>query len=305
MALAGDHGGAGVGHVATVGEQGVRRQLGMVLVDRRGLAGQCRFDGAQLAAVKDAQVGRYLVAGGQPDHVAGHQVHGIHALALSAAHHRDFGGDRAGQRRQRRLGLAFLQVADHRIDDDHAKDHRAVHPFAEQGGDDAGTDEHQHQRFPQLCEEALPGAATGLLAGAVGAVACQARRSLGVAQAVVGLHAVMVQSLGRGQCVPVAPGCGIADGFCGVHAAIIRRRGDGLVDAGQMDAHAQAAAAGRCRRGSFCRHGARRYGDDGQAQAAARRALGDGIRRVGAGATAKALLHDLAFGRGNAPAVIR
>jgi hypothetical protein len=127
----------------------------MVLLDGRGLARKCRFRGAQLAAVEDAQVGGDLVAGGKPDHVTGHQMYRVHAPARSATHHRDFGGDRARQRRQCGLGLAFLQVADHRIDHDDAEDHRAVDPFAEQGGDDAGADQHQHQRFHELRQQAL------------------------------------------------------------------------------------------------------------------------------------------------------
>ena len=54
VALTGDHGGAGIGHVAAVCERSVSRQFVVALVDRRGLAGELGFNGAQLAAGNDA-----------------------------------------------------------------------------------------------------------------------------------------------------------------------------------------------------------------------------------------------------------
>jgi hypothetical protein len=309
VALAGDHGGAGIGHVAAIGEQGVLRQRFVMLVDRRCLAGKRRFHGAQLAAGKDAQVGWYLVAGTEPNHVTRHQMHGIHAPPAPGTNHGNLGCDGARQRRQRGFRLAFLQVADHRVDHDHAEDYRTVDPFAERGGDHARADQHQHQRLFQLRHEALQRAASGDLSRLVGAVAGQARSRLVLTQAVLGLHAVMRQCVGDGQGVPV-----LRLGFawrCGrrVHATIMRRPRRGLFDRRQKDTHRQAATTWSLADGQRTAVQFDDAIDDGQAQAAARcvgqRLTGSGGRaRVGAGATAKALAHRFALGGGDAAAVI-
>jgi hypothetical protein len=94
-----------------------------MLVDRRRLAGQRGLDGAHLACGNDARIGRDLVARGEPDHVARHQVHRVHAPPPTVADHGHLGRQCARQGGQRCFGLAFLQVADHRVDDHHAEDH--------------------------------------------------------------------------------------------------------------------------------------------------------------------------------------
>ena len=202
VALAGNHAGAGIGHVAAVGKLGVVRQLGVVLVDRCRFAGQRRLNGAQSFAGNDAQVGRYLVAGAEPDHIARYQMHRVHAPPPAGAKHRDIGCHRARQCCQRGFGLAFLQVADDRVHDDHAENDRGVDPFAKNRSGDSGADQYQHQGFLELPQETAQRAAPGLFAQAVRAVAQQACRGFFFSETLTRIHAVPGQGFIRSKAVP-------------------------------------------------------------------------------------------------------
>ena len=173
-----------------------------MLVDGGGLAGKLGFDGAQLLAKDDAQIGRHLVAGGEPDHIAGYQMHRIHAPPVASPQHGDLGRQGARQCRQRGLGLAFLQVADHRVDYHHAENYRAVDPFPQAGSDDAGTDQHQHQWFRQLAQEARQRAAPGRFAQAVGTMVQESLRGFVFRKTLLRVDTVVGQSVGHGQGMP-------------------------------------------------------------------------------------------------------
>jgi hypothetical protein len=59
--------------------------------------------------------------------------------------------------RQRGFGATLLDEADDGVDDHDAEDDAGIHPFAEQGGDDARDDQHGDQRLDQLVEQAPGG----------------------------------------------------------------------------------------------------------------------------------------------------
>ena len=105
-------------------------------------------------------------------------MHGVHASPAAPAQHGDLGCNGSRKSRQSGLGLAFLQVADHRIDHHDTEDDGAVDPFAQGRGDDPGTDQNQYQRLFQLAQEARQRAASGVFAELVGAMAPQSRRRL-------------------------------------------------------------------------------------------------------------------------------
>ncbi len=122
------HQGRRIGHVAAVGQHRVGGQRFGALLDRQRLTSERRLIHAQLAHLEQAQVGGHLVARGQQHDVAGHQFARIDALALPTAQHRGLGGERARQRFERTQRLAFLDEADHGVEEDHAKNHRRVGP---------------------------------------------------------------------------------------------------------------------------------------------------------------------------------
>ena len=145
--------------------------------------------------MQQPHVGRHLVAGDKMNHVARHQMHRIDAMLAPAAQHGRLGGDHAGQRRQRRFGLAFLDEADDGIDDDHAQNHAGVGPLAKEGGDGAGGDQHQHQRLQHLVEQPAGGAPRRLTLRTVRPVAVEARLRHGFVEADGGIDFVIRRDL--------------------------------------------------------------------------------------------------------------
>ncbi len=148
------HQGRRVRHVGAVGEHGVGRQRVGALLDRQRLAGQRGLGHAQLAHLEQPQVGRHLVARSQQDDVSGHQLARVDALALPAAQHGGLGGQRARQRLERTQRLALLDEADHRVEEDHAEDHRRIGIRADRQLDDGGHQQDVDQHLVKLQQEA-------------------------------------------------------------------------------------------------------------------------------------------------------
>ncbi len=128
-----------------------------ILADGQRFAGQHRLVGVQFTLVKQTQVGRDAIAGGQQDDISRHQFTGVQLFPVAVATHRDRGRNAARQRRERALGLGLLPVADDGIDQHDAKNHAGVYPFAECAGDQSGCDQYQYQRLRKLLGQALPG----------------------------------------------------------------------------------------------------------------------------------------------------
>jgi hypothetical protein len=122
------------------------------LLDWHGLARQDRFLGCQPARVDQPQIGRDLVPGFDQHHVPRHQVDGIDRDPPPVAQDRRPWGKHLPDRRHRRLGLALLDKADHRIDDDDRQDHARIHPVLQGSRHCRGRDQHVDQQIVELAQ---------------------------------------------------------------------------------------------------------------------------------------------------------
>ena len=129
--LAGGDQGGGVGHVGAIGQGGVFGQGLGLLLHRERLAGEGRLVDPQVAGIREAHVGRDLVAGLQDDDVAGHQLGGREAHALAVAHDRGLGGHGPRQRLDGLDRLGFLEIADDGVDHHHPEDDPGIDPLAQ------------------------------------------------------------------------------------------------------------------------------------------------------------------------------
>ena len=136
----------------------------------------------QFALVEQTQIGRHPVAGSENNHITGHQLAGLQALAMAAAPDRDLRCNALRQRRQRAFCLGFLPVADDRIDQHDTENHAGIRPFSEGGSDQASSHQHQYQRLGQLPKEAPPAGQPRLFSHQVGSVLGQPLSDLGIAQ---------------------------------------------------------------------------------------------------------------------------
>ncbi len=146
--------GAGVGHRGAIAQRGACGNRPGPLVDRLGLAGQCRLLQQEAARADQAKVRRHLVARLQDDDVAGHQLLGGDPGPLPLPQHERLGREHLADRIQCPLGPALLDEAHDRIDQNDAQDHRGVDPFAEPRGDQGRAEQHVDQDVVKLGEEA-------------------------------------------------------------------------------------------------------------------------------------------------------
>ncbi len=154
-----------------------RRRFG-VLLDRNGFARQDRLLDGQSPGFQNPQIGWHLVARLQQHDVAGHQFRPADSDAPAAAQD-------GGARRQhgadgghRRLRLALLHIADHRIGQNHGDDHRRVHPVLQARRHHGGTEQHIDQHIVELRQEPHERPAAACLGQAVGAMHGQPPRRL-------------------------------------------------------------------------------------------------------------------------------
>ena len=98
------------------------------LVSRHRLAGERRLLGAKVLRVGEPQVRRDLVARLQEHDVPRDELFGGDHARLAAAQRPGLGGQHVADRLQRLLGLAFLDKAEQRVEDDDGEDDRRVDP---------------------------------------------------------------------------------------------------------------------------------------------------------------------------------
>ena len=98
-------------------------------------AGQRRLLHPQGLGLGQSEIGRHLVARLQEDDVARDEGVRRHHAAPAGADHARLEREHLADRGERPLRLALLREADERVDEDHARDDAAVHPLAEQRGD--------------------------------------------------------------------------------------------------------------------------------------------------------------------------
>jgi hypothetical protein len=146
-----------IGHVRALRQHDVMRQPFGLLLDRHRLAGQRGFVDLQVAALQQAQVRGHLVARGQQDDIARHQLRGVDLLLFPGAQHRGCRGQRAREGRQRAQRLALLDEADDGVEQDDAEDHAGVDPGPEHDLDDDRGQQDVDQRLMELQQEAQQG----------------------------------------------------------------------------------------------------------------------------------------------------
>ena len=247
-----DHG-ARVGHAVALRDDGVLAGRRAVLVDGHRLAGQGRLVDLQVAALEQPQVGRHLVARREQDDVARHQFGCGDLMAFArpqddrvARQHRRHGLQRA-------LGLAFLDVADDRVDDHHAKDDRRVDVMAEQQGHDPRGQQDVDEQVVELQGEAQQGAAPRRRRQLVAAVASQPFPHFLGAQPARGGGERLQCGVGRQRVPRGRRGCHAGFGG-GAHRSTLRAARSGMSASERpraLMATARGAApcrSGRCRR---------------------------------------------------------
>ena len=154
------------------------------LFHRHGLAGQDRLLRGQPPRLDHPQVGGHLVARLQQHDVAGHQVGPVHRHAPPVAQHGGARGEHAPDRRHRRLGLALLEEADHRIGQHHGQDHAGIDPVLQGPRHHGGAQQDIDQHVVELRQKPQQRPARPRLGQPVRPVFGQPPRGLGGGQAV-------------------------------------------------------------------------------------------------------------------------
>ena len=145
---------AGVGHAAAIADHRFGIHGSDAFFDGLRFAGQRRFLDAQLAHLEQAQVGRYLVAGGEQHDIADSHLFGRDVAAPPVAQYCRDRRKHVADGVQRALRLAFLDYADDGVDDHHADDHAEIHPVVEQGGDERRAEQYIDEDVVELLREA-------------------------------------------------------------------------------------------------------------------------------------------------------
>ena len=160
-----------------VAERGILGNRRGALVHGHRLAGQDRLLGLQPARLDQPQIGRHPVARLDQHDVARHQLGRVDALAPPVAQHGRARRQHPADRRHRLFGPAFLDVADHRVDDHHREDHAGVDPVLEQRRDHGRGEQHIDQHVVEMREKPQDRAAPRRFGQPVGAVFGQAAGS--------------------------------------------------------------------------------------------------------------------------------
>ena len=105
--------------VSSSGEPVGRVSRRVELLDRQRLAGQAGLDDEQVLAGDEPHVGGDHVAGGELDHVAGHQFAQRHFLGLAVADDRGGDADHRLELGGGRVGPGLLDEPQHHAEDHH------------------------------------------------------------------------------------------------------------------------------------------------------------------------------------------
>ncbi len=127
----------------------------------------------------DPGIGRNAVAGFQQQHVAGHEMRGLHQRGLAVAAHPGDGRQHVLQRRQRGLGPMFLEKAEQGVDEDDDGDDHGVLEIAHRARQHGRAEQDDDEKAPELVEKLEPDRARRRFGETVGAVALEAGLRLG------------------------------------------------------------------------------------------------------------------------------
>jgi len=111
----------------------------------------------QVHGLEQPSIGRDTVARLQQHDVAGHQLDRAQLLHVPLAPHAHDRRLHGAQRRQRLLGLVFLEEPQGRVEHDNREDHNRVFGIADQDRDHGGHQQHDDHDFGELAEQDLPG----------------------------------------------------------------------------------------------------------------------------------------------------
>ena len=147
-----------------VGEHGVRRELGELLLDRFGLAGERRLVDAQVRLGEQPRIGRDPVAGLDHQHVAHDYLRGVDHPQLAVAQDSRSGARKPLERVERGLGSVLLPHADDDVGDDDERDDDRVEDVLREQRHDSGARQQIHHRVGDLLHDEPPdrGARLGL-----------------------------------------------------------------------------------------------------------------------------------------------
>ena len=202
-AAAGDHRGAEVGHGPPLGERGLGRQPGrLVLLDRLALARQRRLGHAEGGRPDQPAIRGNLGSRLEHDHVAGHQVGRRQAGDPAVAPRQGVGDRERPQPGQRPTGVPLGAEADAGVEHEGDEDRHRFHALAEERGDGGGGQEEQHHQAAELPERQSPQRGVRPVGDAVGPGRGEAMARLAGRQTLVGIGAEEREDLRARQRVP-------------------------------------------------------------------------------------------------------
>jgi len=205
-----DHG-PGERHAFAIPDRRVCGNRLCVLVGRHRLAGQRRLLGAQVLRINKAQVRGNLVPRLQKHNVPRNELFRGNHARLAAAQGAGLGGQHVADRLQCLLGLALLNEAKQRVEDDHAEYDRRIDPQVEHQLDEAGAEEDIDEDIVELRQEPHERPPLLALRQAVGAVLLQPARGLARIQAFLDIGREPPHHLVHRHGMPGdAVGCGIS-----------------------------------------------------------------------------------------------
>ena len=123
------------------------------LIDGHRLARERCFLCPQVLDLDETKVCRDLVARFEEHDVARHQFFGRDQTNLPAAQGPGLRGQHVADRVERLLGLAFLNEAEQRIENDNAQNDRRVEPQADHHLDEPGSEQDINQNVVELVQE--------------------------------------------------------------------------------------------------------------------------------------------------------
>lgn len=160
-ALPGEHERRRIGHAGAVAERGVGRHGALALLGRNRFAGERGLLDQQPARADQTEIGRNAVSGLDHDDVAGHEVGHRYRDPAPVAQRGGLRRHELADRAQRLLGLAFLDMADDRVDQHHRGDDARIDGVAQHGRSDGGGEQDVDQRVVELREKAEQRMAAG------------------------------------------------------------------------------------------------------------------------------------------------
>ena len=127
-----------------------------MLLNRRGFTGQWGFDSLQIDCFGQARVSGNLVAGGQNNEIAGHQIARGNALIASIADHGAVRRGHFAQRFDSALGAKLLNEAEDDGEENDNRDRDRLDPMAQKRRERCGEQQNDDQDVFELFEEDGP-----------------------------------------------------------------------------------------------------------------------------------------------------